>query len=93
MLNILPTSLRFTFANEFKAIINLKQVTRWRSWLRHCAASRKAAGSIISGRTMTLVSTQPLTELSEGKAIPLQTWTGPEGSRRLRFPDFKTIGT
>ena len=27
------------------------------------------------------------------KAIPLQPWTGPEGSRRLRFPDFKTIGT
>ena len=28
-----------------------------------------------------------------GKAIPLQAWTGPEGSRRLRLPDFKTIGT
>jgi len=29
----------------------------------------------------------------KGKAIPLQAWTGPEGSRRLRFPNFKTIGT
>jgi len=29
----------------------------------------------------------------KGKAIPLQAWTGPEGSRRLRPPDFKTIGT
>ena len=27
------------------------------------------------------------------KALPLQAWTGPEGSRRLRLPDFKTIGT
>jgi len=27
------------------------------------------------------------------KAILLQDWTGPEGSRRLRLPDFKTIGT
>ena len=26
-------------------------------------------------------------------ATPLQAWTGPEGSRRLRLPDFKTIGT
>jgi len=26
------------------------------------------------------------------KAIPLQTWIGPEGSRSLRLPDFKTIG-
>jgi len=25
--------------------------------------------------------------------IPLQAWTGPEGSRMLRLPDFKTIGT
>ena len=30
---------------------------------------------------------------SEGKTIPLQAWTGPEGSRRLRLPDFKTVGT
>jgi len=29
----------------------------------------------------------------KGKAVPLQAWTGPEGSRRLRPPDFKTIGT
>ena len=28
-----------------------------------------------------------------GKAIPLEAWTDPEGSRRLRLPDFKTIGT
>jgi hypothetical protein len=27
------------------------------------------------------------------KVIPLQAWTGPEGSSRLRLPDFKTIGT
>jgi len=24
----------------------------------------------------------------KGKAIPLQAWTGPEGSRRVRLPDF-----
>jgi hypothetical protein len=29
----------------------------------------------------------------KGKAIPLQTWTGPKGSRRLRLADFRTIGT
>jgi hypothetical protein len=31
--------------------------------------------------------------ISKGKAIPLQAWTGPAGSRRLRLPDFKTIDT
>jgi hypothetical protein len=29
----------------------------------------------------------------KSKAIPLQTWKSPEGSRRLRLSDFKTIGT
>ena len=50
--------------------------TRWRSWLRHCSASRKVAGSIPdgvfgifhrhnhSGRAMALGLTQPLTEMS-----------------------------
>jgi len=28
----------------------------------------------------------------KSKANPLQAWTGREGSRRLRLPDFKTIG-
>jgi hypothetical protein len=32
-------------------------------------------------------------EIVKGKAIPLQAWTGPEGSRGLKLPDFKTIGT
>jgi hypothetical protein len=31
--------------------------------------------------------------ISKGKAIPLQALMGLEGSRRLRLPDFKTIGT
>ena len=34
-----------------------------------------------------------LREMGEGKAIPLQAWTGPEGSGSLRLQDFKTIGT
>jgi len=26
----------------------------------------------------------------KGKAVPLQAWSGPEVSRKLRFPDFMT---
>jgi len=29
----------------------------------------------------------------KAKAIPLQAWTDPEVSWKLRLPDFKTIGT
>jgi hypothetical protein len=31
--------------------------------------------------------------IGKGKEIPSQAVTGPEGSRRLRLPDFMTIGT
>ena len=37
-----------------------------------------------------LDSTQPPTEMNKGKSVPLQAWSGPEGSRKLRFPDFMT---
>ena len=68
------------YYQSFSNIIALSVLTEarcwWRSWLRHCATSRKVAGSIPDGvigiyhghnpsdRTMTLGSTQPLTEMS-----------------------------
>ena len=27
----------------------------------------------------------------KGKSVPLQAWSGPEGSRKLRFPDYVTM--
>jgi hypothetical protein len=35
----------------------------------------------------------PVFFTGKGKTIPLETWTGPEGSRRLALPDLKTVGT
>jgi hypothetical protein len=29
----------------------------------------------------------------KGTAVPLEAWIDPEGSRKLRLTDFKTIGT
>jgi hypothetical protein len=37
--------------------------------------------------------TKTVAVVVKGKAIPLQGWTGPEHSRRLRLPVFKTFGT
>jgi hypothetical protein len=31
-------------------------------------------------------------EKYKDKAIPLQAWTGPERSRKLRLPNFKIVG-
>jgi len=43
---------------------------------------------LLSDLCLLFTSTQ-----QKGKAIPLQAWSGPEGTRRLRLPDFKTFGT
>jgi len=39
------------------------------------------------GQTKKFISTL---NTSLPKAVPLQAWSGPEGSRKLRFPDFMT---
>jgi hypothetical protein len=39
------------------------------------------------------ISSQERYAKKNGKAIPLQARTGPEGSRSLRLPEFKKIGT
>jgi hypothetical protein len=36
-----------------------------------------------------MILTREYTKVKKGKAIPLQTWTGPEDSRRLRLPDLE----
>jgi len=33
-----------------------------------------------------------ISQMSKGKAILVQAWTGPDGSRRLRLLDFQTTG-
>jgi len=48
----------------------------------------KSAGFVIVYVNLKVYSAPKYT----GKGIPLQVWTGQEGSRRLKFPDFKTIG-
>jgi len=48
---------------------------------------------IICHHMYAYLTLRGLNQSSKVKAIPLQACTGPEGSRRLRLPDFKTIGT
>ena len=37
------------------------------------------------------VPESPEYKVCKGKAVPLQAWSGPEGSRKLRFPDYVTM--
>jgi hypothetical protein len=60
--------------------------------------SRETARTILRARTPDTTLLFGLTAKpaiqnifsSKGKAVPLQAWSGPEGSRKLRFPDFMT---
>jgi hypothetical protein len=54
---------------------------------------RHACSYIRDLRWMCLLLPTPILTLKINKAILLQAWTGPEGSKTLRIPDFKTFGT
>jgi hypothetical protein len=45
-------------------------------------------GAIVFTCCMSLYQLSRLYHIGKGKAVPLQAWGGPEGSRKLRFPDF-----
>ena len=44
----------------------------------------------MKGRTILKSHMKQTSILVKRKAVPLQAWNGPEGSRKLRFPDFMT---
>ena len=46
--------------------------------MRHITTFRSTTDRIYDGKR-------------KGKAVPLQAWSGPEDSRKLRFPDFMTM--
>jgi hypothetical protein len=43
-----------------------------------------------TSRLSSGVSLFLMTDKGKGKAVPSQAYSGPEGSRKLRFPDFMT---
>ena len=69
----------------------------WNSYLRLTLLSNTSFSTCDFGNTTALISRLPgymgIISKGKGKAIPLQSWTGPGGSRSLRLPDFKTIVT
>jgi hypothetical protein len=68
--------------------------------LKNVTTTLDSTGTPVSWYTscwMLLLSDEVVTFLCsivvKGKAIPLQAWTGPQGSRSLRLAEFKTVGT
>jgi hypothetical protein len=56
-----------------------------------CSDSYTEMNYSVGGKaSSSLGSVQKTICLIKGKAVPLQAWSGPEGSRKLRFPDYVT---
>jgi hypothetical protein len=77
--------VRFTYKTFVRLILNKNVLFKeyFMIYLISCKTKRDLLKFRNSRREMEV----------EGKAIPLQAWTDPSGSRRLMLPDFKTIGT
>ena len=58
--------------------------------LQHCCHYPSAMQPSVQYLLFWLGSTRASLAWVKGKAVPLQAWTGPEGSRKLRFPDYMT---
>jgi len=61
------------------------------SWVRITADVRDS--SLLKTPRSALGAYSISYSMGKGKATTLQAWIGPEGSRSLRVPDFKTLGT
>jgi cell division septal protein FtsQ len=54
-------------------------------WMGFCLAKVNESDYLVDLR-----GNEKITLKQKGKAVPLQAWSGPEGSRKLRFPDLTT---
>ena len=63
-------------------------------WLRCCATNRKDAGSVPAGVSGFFIDIKFFRSHYgpgvDSASNPLQAWSGPEGSRKVRFPDYMT---
>ena len=87
--------ISFPFNGERKCTISTSFQFSWEQpW-----SGRQISGRELKHYSKTLPGLRPkwqmkviprVTNIGKGKSVPLQAWTGPEGSRKLRFPDFMT---
>jgi hypothetical protein len=72
---------------------HIRQTSMPPGGIRTCNLSTQAAADLRLSGAVTGTGSVIFEGKGKGKAIPLQAWTGPEVSRKLRLPDFMTIGT
>ena len=61
-----------------------------KSGIQHRISFHQQIGLKFKEETSKVLHLERSCVKGKGKAVPLQAWTGPEGSRKLRLPDFVT---
>jgi hypothetical protein len=61
-----------------------------KAWKKYGTARQTTDGNTVR-RTLIFNIIRRNDNKGKGKAVPLQAWSGPEGSRKLRFPDYMTM--
>ena len=56
----------------------------------YCLSRVQHIGKVRDRKQRTDIGKYSFVYKIKGKAVPLQAWSGPEGSRELRFPDYMT---
>jgi hypothetical protein len=87
---VLIKAILFYFQKPIFIAIKLSNLLYWRFEANKC--SKNSSDSTCTTFLNFHYFWVP-TNTTKCKAIPLQAWTDPEGCRRLRLPDFKTVGT
>jgi len=72
---------------EVYSVLPPQQFAFWCQYLKHSHIIRVFVTSLASGSDCYNLS---IILKVKSKAVALQAWYGPEGSRKLRFPDFMT---
>jgi hypothetical protein len=81
--NIINTNITNFYLTGFFPHLNC-------DFIKYCIKIYKPRIAVTDGENKRLHS---LWLVKQSKAIPLEAWTGPKGSERLRLPYFKKIGT
>ena len=85
---MIPTRSDIQLSESTELLISHNYVNRSDMQIIFCQVRTGILKTILGTFSFILLKERNV-KCSKGKAIPLQAWTGPEGSRRLRFPDFK----
>jgi len=82
-----PGELILSINTEMFSVLPPLQFAFWCLYLKHSHIIRVSVTCLASGSDCHNLR---ITLNVQGKAIPLQAWSGLEGSRKLRFPEYMT---